>query len=246
MVALALAIGISAIGFTGYLEKLNTTFILYVALQVIFILMGFLMIVLFKRQYFGKFKFKAASEIILLIVNTAAGVIGFVILFNYTSKSDLGLYYSTAALWVSAPYFILNAFKILPDIPDAIYKVWYLDEDALEPDSDKINVERVYLITLEIYKNVNEKGYTHFELKAPHQMYFGDWFRLFILSYNERDSENPIQYKYLDNSGIGWVFFTKPTFLRSKRFIDPTLSFIQNGLNDKATIIASRVKINYQ
>jgi Type VI secretion system, TssN len=120
-----------------------------------------------------------------------------------------------------------------------------LDEDALEPDSDKINVERVFLITLQILKNVNEKGYTHFELKAPHEMYFGDWFRLFILSYNERDSENPIQYKYLDNSGIGWVFYTKPTFWRSKRFIDPSLSFVQNGLNDKATIIASRVKINF-
>jgi len=73
---------------------------------------------------------------------------------------------------------------------------------------------------MDIYKNVNEKGYTHFELKAPHEMYFGDWFRLFVLSYNERDSENPIQYKYLDNSGIGWVFFTKPTgcFLRSLLF----------------------------
>jgi len=153
MVALALALVISAIGFTGYLEKLNTTFMLFVLLQILFLLIGCLMIALFKKQYFGKFKSKQPSEIMLLVINTIAGVVGFTVLFNYTSKSELGLYYASSALWVPVPYFILKAYNILPTIPAAIYKVWYLDEDALEPDSDKINVERVFLITLDIYKN---------------------------------------------------------------------------------------------
>lgn len=246
MVALGLSLVISAIGLTGFIKKLNTTFMLFIILQALFLIMGFVMMALFKKQYFGKFKSKEVSEIMLLAINTIAGVVGFTLVFNYTSQTDLGLYYASSSICVCIPYFIWHAYKVLPQIPDAIYKVWYLNEDALEPDFEKINVDRVFLVTLYMFKNVNESHQTDFELKAPHEMCFGDWFRTFVLNYNERHSESPIQYNYLDHSSIGWVFYTKPTFWRSKRFIDPTLSFTQNGLDDKALIIASRVKINYQ
>jgi hypothetical protein len=76
-------------------------------------------------------------------------------------------------------------------------------------------------------------------------MNFGDWYQSFILNYNEKFTDNMIQFKFLDGSSMGWVFFTKPTFFSGRRFIDPNKSITQNKLNEKVTIVASRVKINY-
>ena len=141
--------------------------------------------------------------------------------------------------------FITLAFDHFILIPASIYKVWYLNEEREEPDFDKINVRDVYLLSLDLLKNVNDKGVSNIKVKAPLEMNFGDWYQSFILNYNEKFTDNMIQFKFLDGSSMGWVFYTKPTFFSGRRFIDPNKSITQNNLNEKVIIVASRVKINY-
>ncbi len=138
------------------------------------------------------------------------------------------------------------SFDALSSIPQAIFKVWYLNEDADEPDFEKMNVKKIFLLDVELLKDVNENSPNNIKIKAPIEMKFGDWFQSFILNYNHRFEDSPIQYKYLDGSSMGWVFHTKPTFWKSKVFIDPKLSIEQNKINEKLVVVAKRVHVTYK
>jgi hypothetical protein len=157
----------------------------------------------------------------------------------------MGLMYSSSVLMIAVPYFFMLSFGLLLKIPQAIYKVWYLNPDREEPDFDRININRIYLLELELFKNVNKNDVTNLKLKAPLEMKFGDWYQSIILNYNQRFEEDPIQYTYLDNSSMGWIFHTKPGFFSSRKYIDPDLTIEQNHLHEKHTIIAKRVHITY-
>jgi len=76
-------------------------------------------------------------------------------------------------------------------------------------------------------------------------MKFADWFQSFVLSYNEKYPESEIQYRYLDGTYMGWVFFIKPKFLGRKRYIEPNKSFRKNGIMEKHTIVAERTKLTF-
>lgn len=242
---LAFSIGITITGFIGLIHGVDSNFWWFIFLQTFFLGLGILITYLFKKEFFGEFKYKTASEIILLIINSVIGVIGFTKLFDYCSNNDLGLSFAASILMFVVPYFFTITFETLASVPQEIFKVWYLNEDGNEPDFDKINVNRIYLLELELYKNVNKSELTNLKLKAPLEMKFGDWFQSIILNYNQRFDDDPIQYAYLDNSSMGWIFHTKPSFFKSKNYIDPDLSIEQNRLHEKLTIIAKRVHATY-
>ncbi len=242
---LSFSIAMTLTGFTGFIGTIDSNFWWFILLQLFFLGLGILITYLFKRNFFGEFKYKAVSEISLLIINSVFGVVGFTLLFDYCSKGDFGLSYAASIITFCIPYFFTLTFEILASIPQEIFKVWYLNEDRDEPDFDRINVNRIYLLELELFKNVNKTDVTNLKLKAPLEMKFGDWFQSIIMNYNQRFDDDPIQYSYLDQSSMGWIFHTKPSFFKAKNYIDPDMSIEQNRLHEKLTIIAKRVHITY-
>ena len=241
LIVFVLSIG----GLFGLSDSLYDGIWFFVFMQIIALVTGILLNKLFLKSYFSLFNSKIISEISYSFFIISASYFLFSFLFNYLSKTTLGYTYATSLLILIIPYFITLAFDHFIRIPASIYKVWYLNEEREEPDFDKINVRDVYLLSLDLLKNVNDKGVSNIKVKAPLEMNFGDWYQSFILNYNEKFTDNMIQFKFLDGSSMGWVFYTKPTFFSGRRFIDPNKSITQNKLNEKVTIVASRVKINY-
>jgi hypothetical protein len=241
LIVFVLSIG----GLFGLSDSLYEGFWFFIFMQMLALLIGIILNKLFLKNYFSSFNTKIISEISYLLFIISLSYFLFSFLFNYLSKTTLGYTYANSLLILIIPYFITLAFDHFINIPASIYKVWYLNEEREEPDFDKINVRDVYLISLDLLKNVNDKGVSNIKVKAPLEMNFGDWYQSFILNYNEKFTDNMIQYKFLDGSSMGWVFYTKPSFFSGRRFIDPNKSITQNKLNEKVTIVASRVKINY-
>ena len=241
LIVFVLSIG----GLFGLSDSLYEGFWFFIFMQMLALLIGIILNKLFLKNYFSSFNTKIISEISYLLFIISLSYFLFSFLFNYLSKTTLGYTYANSLLILIIPYFITLAFDHFINIPASIYKVWYLNEEREEPDFDKINVRDVYLLSLDLLKNVNDKGVSNIKVKAPLEMNFGDWYQSFILNYNEKFTENMIQYKFLDGSSMGWVFYTKPSFFSGRRFIDPNKSITQNKLNEKVTIVASRVKINY-
>jgi hypothetical protein len=241
LIVFVLSIG----GLFGLSDSLYEGFWFFIFMQMLALLIGIILNKLFLKNYFSSFNTKIISEISYLLFIISLSYFLFSFLFNYLSKTTLGYTYSNSLLILIIPYFITLAFDHFINIPASIYKVWYLNEEREEPDFDKINVRDVYLLSLDLLKNVNDKGVSNIKVKAPLEMNFGDWYQSFILNYNEKFTDNMIQYKFLDGSSMGWVFYTKPSFFSGRRFIDPNKSITQNKLNEKVTIVASRVKINY-
>jgi hypothetical protein len=241
LIVFVLSIG----GLFGLSDSLYDGFWFFIFIQLLALIIGFILNKLFLKNYFSSFNTKIISEISYSLFIVSVSYFLFSFLFNYLSKTTLGYTYATSLLILIIPYFITLAFDHFIHIPASIYKVWYLNEEREEPDFDKINVRDVYLISLDLLKNVNDKGVSNIKVKAPLEMNFGDWYQSFILNYNEKFTENMIQYKFLDGSSMGWVFYTKPSFFSGRRFIDPNKTITQNKLSEKVTIVASRVKINY-
>jgi hypothetical protein len=232
-------------GLFGLSNSLYEGFWFFIFIQLLTLTTGIILNKLFLKNYFSSFNTKIISEISYSFFIISVSYFLFSFLFNYLSKTTLGYTYATSLLFLIIPYFITLAFDHFIHIPASIYKVWYLNEEREEPDFDKINVRDVYLLSLDLLKNVNDKGVSNIKVKAPLEMNFGDWYQSFILNYNEKFTDNMIQFKFLDGSSMGWVFYTKPSFFYGRRFIDPNKKITQNKLNEKVTIVAYRVKINY-
>ena len=243
---LGIAASITLFGLLGLVPNIEDSIGWFILLQAVFLGLGILSVYLFSKDFFGEFKYKIASEITILVFNVILGIIGFTLLFNFLNKSDLGFSMATSAICFLIPYCVIWSFKILASIPQEIFKVWYLNEDAAEPDFDKINVRKIFLLELELMKNVNAAELTNIKVKAPIEMKFGEWFQSFILNYNGKFDDDPIQFQYLDGESMGWVFHTKPSFFKSKKFIDANLTIEQNHLSEKIAIIAKRVQVTYK
>lgn len=209
------------------------------------LLLGALIVFWGVKGRFNELNWKQFTTPIILFLCEIFGFITLAVIFNLLNKSNFGYILATQSLYIFLPYFIFITYSAFVSIPGKIYKVWYLDSSKEEPDFDRINVNRIHLLSIEFIKHVNDSESTDMRVKAPHEMKFGDWFQSFILNYNEKFSESPIQYQYLDKTSMGWIFYENRGFFSGKRYIDPDLTIIKNGLSEKHPIVAERVKIFY-
>jgi len=244
--ALLFSLVITCGGLYGFSDSIFNGFSFYLLICVIYLLLGVLITFMFKKDYFEITKYKLMIEILVVLVITSLSYFAFSLVFDFTNGLDLGGIYAKSVFFFVIPYFFMLALDTFLRIPTSIYKVWYVNEFAEEPDFDKVNIRNIYLLSIDLMKDVNQNKTTNIRVKAPFEMKFGDWFQSFLVNYNEKYTESPIQYKFLDGTSMGWVFYTKPSIFKSKKFIDANKSIVHNKLNEKLTIVATRVKINYQ
>jgi hypothetical protein len=178
--------------------------------------------------------------------NCIVGYATFTFFYNLLNGSSFGFWAGLHAVGIFIPLAFRQGYLSYVGIPTKVFKVWYLDTNRPEPDFDKINVNKILLLAIEFIKNVNSSEFTNMRVKAPVDMLFCDWFQSFLLNYNEKYFESPIQFQYLDGTSMGWIFYYKTGFFSGKKFIDPDLTIRQNGLSEQYTIIAERVKLTYQ
>ncbi len=228
-------------GFIGEFKNTNP-FTLFIVTQIFAIITGIFYYHTFIKKYGKKFNYPIFSSILLqLFVIVASGLV-FSIVFDFASERTNGWFFSSAFFTFIIPYFYFLTFEASVAIPVPIYKVWYYPEFPNEIDIDNLDLNRVKVLELEFLKNLNETSTTNFKAKAPEELLFSDWFCMFIQNYNNKYESNPIITHDTQAKAYGWVFYIKPGFFGSKKFIDPDLNISQNNLNEKQIIVCRRVE----
>ncbi len=228
-------------GFVGMITSV-LPFIIYIGIQILSLITGTIFYHQILKPFYPKFNFKGLSTFILFLFVIGLSAVGFTFIFDIFNVSGLGWYYSSAFFAFVIPFFFYRTFEAIVKIPLPIFKVWYYPEYPAEIDLDDLDLNRVKVIELEFLKNLGETSTTNFKAKAPEELRFGDWFSMFIQNYNQKYEDNPIVIKDKTESPYGWVFYIKPGFFASKKFVDFDLTITQNLLTEKMVVVCRRVE----
>lgn len=228
-------------GFMGILTAISP-FLIYIGIQIVSLITGTFFYHIILKPFYQKFNYKVLSSIILFFMILGLSAACFTFLYDWLSGNEMGYYYSSAFFAFVIPFLFYTTFDAIQNIPLPIHKVWYYPEYPAELDLDDLDLSRVKVVELEFLKNLGETSTTNFKAKAPEELRFGDWFSMFIQNYNQKYEDNPIVIKDKYEAPYGWVFYIKPGFFGSKKFVDYDLTVAQNELNEKMVIVCRRVE----
>ncbi len=203
---------------------------------------------LLKNEFFGELNKPDTSNILLSIVFASIGFIVFTLLFYKLDQFDyhqIAPVFGTAIFIFVVPQIFMVSFEILAEMPQEIFKVWYYPVEDELPDLEKEDLNLILSIEIEFNRNpaTNEAPITY-KAKAPVSMLYREWFMYFVYKYNEKFDANPLRVTDDNNNVYGWVFYPKPSFWSSKKYIDFDLSIRDNKIVDNQIIVAKRVKIS--
>lgn len=242
---LLFAVLISAGGLVGYSPAIADSMAIFILLQVAYFGLGFLASFVY-RKYAPPAESGERLDwggVFFILVNAFLGMIGFALVYSYFASQELAPYYSLCVIPFVLPHFLNVAFKSFQAIPEDIHKIWYYPLHADEVDFDSVDTSNIYMLELEYSKNVDDPRLTNTRLRAPAAMNFGEWFRSFVENYNYKFDSDPITFVNDDGTPQGWMFYIKPSLLRSPKYIDPDNTIVQNGITEKHVIVAKRVGV---
>ena len=90
-----------------------------------------------------------------------------------------------------------------------------------------------------IDKGEFSEKYNVYRAKGPTRLDFGRLFYNFVLDYNERHSESPIEIEG-KNGLYNWVFFLQPKWYETTKYIDPELTLYMNGIEENSVVFCVR------
>jgi hypothetical protein len=157
---------------------------------------------------------------------------------NYSTFVGINL---TSLLMFILPFIFYGTFTSYLEIPVKILRKWhYPVHDHIEDPLDR-EMESPLVVGFEFKKKHSDKSMTSFRAKAPKEMVFGKLFYYFINDYNDRNPDEKIEYLNEEKKPIGWIFYFKPRWFRSIRYIDPEETNSFNFIVENSVIICKRV-----
>ncbi len=191
--------------------------------------------------YFNK---TAITEWMFMLIPVMFGLTVFAYFFLVFNTNNIVWWFATSYITFFIPYMVDLAFQKFAAIPPEIYKVWYHPTDYEEPDFERMDLNKMFLLDIEFSKNPSDTTISNFKAKAPLEMNFSDWFVSFIANYNMKFEESPIQYSNYEGEPHGWIFYTKGNFFTGKKYIDPDITIKENKLKENIAVVAKRVEVN--
>jgi len=216
----------------------------YSIVQIVYLFIGF-----YYQQKIDSFfdqtnqLFSKSMMILMTIITLCLGSYLFSLIFNYWGELDYGLIASTCTYPIIIPMFLNWTYKALLNIPSEIYKIWKYNNQYNDSFFSSEAIDKIIVIELELSKQIDDLENIKVKAKAPLNFLFGDWFQMFIHDHNIKYSDKPISYSN-DKTADGWIFYTKPTLIQGKKYIDFEKSIEDNELtNENITIVCKRVSI---
>lgn len=181
-------------------------------------------------------------ELTLTLLLMIIGMVLYSFVFDLCNDLQYGLWASTAML----PFLFVSVFRrtyySFLDIPLEIYKVWNYSEDRTLHGYNKINESDLMVVEVELTRNPETDSATvRISAQAVETMIFGEWFQIFVQDYNKKFPAKHIACND-DQTTYGWIFYVKPSFFHSRRYIDPDESFRENRIASGSLIVAKRVR----
>ena len=111
-----------------------------------------------------------------------------------------------------------------------------------EPEDSKL--KNLLVISFEFQKKIYDAHLTNFRAKAPVDMEFGQLFYYFINDYNERHTDNKIQYINQGGAPHGWIFYKRPRWYSLfTNYVDAEKTIYNNRIRENDVIICTRSQI---
>ena len=181
-------------------------------------------------------------QFLLVITVMILGMALFSVVFNLCNNLKYGIIASTCIL----PFLFFSLYRQMyrayVDIPIEIYNVWKFSESN-DAEQSKLDFNNLMVVDISLFKDKDDTDLLHITAKTSENICFGEWFKIFLKDYNKKSPLSPICYMD-EESPYGWIFYIKTTFFRRRKFIDPDLSFKENGIKAHTMIVAHRVKDN--
>lgn len=181
-------------------------------------------------------------EFVLTLLLMLIGMALYSLVFNLCNELQYGLWSSTVML----PFLFVSLFRktyyAYLDIPLEIYKVWEYSEGRMLHGYNKIDESDLMVVEVELTRNPGtDPASVRISAQAVETMVFGDWFQIFVQDYNKKFPARRIACND-SQSPYGWIFYVKPSFFHSRRYIDPDETFGANKISGGSLIVAKRVR----
>ena len=212
----------------------------YYFLSVVYLLLGCLDLYAMRRFIDGIEEKPYGVEFFCRFVVAFVGAALFSVVFNLCNELQYGIWASTCLLPFILPSLFMKAYEAYLSVPPEVYNVWSHEDEAGEIETEYLDDSRIIVVELEIFRLLEDVKPLNIRVKAAETVPFGVWFRMFVRHYNAKSPTRPIVPRDAENS-YGWMFYVN-VFWIWKRSVDPALSFAENKIKDKKTIVAKRVK----
>lgn len=237
----SLAFVYSIIAFLGFnrllADKKLYEFIFY---QISSLLLGGIHCYLY-RTYFQKFNDdKKPTEYLFALVAVLYSVLPFGLIYTFLNGSNFLFLMLGHYLVFFVPTLMNDTFNRAMNIPPKVYKTWQFPENykELAGVSDE-EMRDLVVFSFMIDNHSNAQKYSVYRAKGPTRIDFGRLFYNFVLDYNDRHSENPIEIEG-KNGLYNWVFFLQPKWYESTKYIDPSLTLYMNGIEENSVVFCLR------
>lgn len=183
---------------------------------------------------------KPQISLLFTILLTLLGCIAVLVLnyfvFNKTSQA----LFTMGLVMFPLPFLFFCTLALYVSIPVKIFKKWYYPLDHSMPNLDLLDLSRVLIIQFEFLKSTTETSLTNFKAKAPSNMPFGELFYIFISDYNESHPQNIIEITDNKQQPYPWIFYINTSWWKRNKFVDPDLTFQENGIINNDIISCKR------
>jgi len=222
---------------------------LYILLQALYLLAGYYGVI-FVRKHLPEMKKKNSSDdgerknpflVIFLfqfvIMFIAAAL--FSTVFNLCSELKYGIWASTCLLSFIFPPLFWETYNKYMIIPPEIFKTWNYSKST-QTFPAPTDYDRLLVMEIELYKTLADVAPMKIKAKAPDNIPFGVWFKMFLTDYNYKFPRERIEYEDPKDS-YSWIFYVKRSFFLPRKYIDHELTVVENRIKEKHTILAKRV-----
>lgn len=213
----------------------------FIGFQILFLVLGGIH-VWGIRRFFGDLGEDKNNFINEFFFSLALLLIGLIAFFRVTSyfKSDFRFIFLASSICFIVPLMFYKMYEHALLIPMKIYQQWLypLGADIKEPTSNEL--KNPLVISFEFKKQLDNGDVTNFRVKAPENLEFGKLFYFFLNDYNERHPEEEIEFLNEDRTAQEWIFYRKPSFFKSSKYINPERTVTINNLREDDVIICQR------
>jgi hypothetical protein len=206
-----------------------------------FLILGFLHIVFLKKFLPWTFKKSFWPESALSFGIACLGTAFMLVAFHYAHVSVFERIYLVPVLFFLVPFLFYLTYALYLDIPVKVLRKWRYPVDEHIDDPTDREMDSPLVVGFEFKKRANDEDLTSFRAKAPREMVFGKLFYYFINDYNDRNPDEKIEFLDKMEKPYNWIFYHKPGWFGSVRYIDPEDTNSFNFIKENSVIVCKRV-----
>lgn len=184
------------------------------------------------------------AELALTTSMVLLGAAFFMVVANYCGKSQFTRVDLASLLFFTVPFLFFSTYLLYLDIPVKVLRIWKYPVDKHIDDPTDREMASPYVVAFEFKKKPDDENMTVFRAKAPKEMVFGKLFYYFINDYNTRNPDETIEFLDANSNPANWIFYFKPKWFSSIRYIDPQETNSFNLIRENSVIVCKRVTEN--